>query len=241
MRILTSLIVVAALSGCAYQSGYIDPQGVWIAKGETYAMGTCPSNAPFVLGPQGPTGARGAPGLAGGQGDPGIAGPIGPAGAAGAGGAGWCGRASSISMTGRGGNPAACGSSSMENVNFQYGSSALQVKCKEKLANFALWMQNNPRAQVSLDGHQSDADDRSPVLAVNRVTADQNEPIRLGAFILIASRSAPTGDRCRSATSTMDTCLELNRRVEILAGRSLRSSKQPLRASKLLAERVPQE
>ena len=65
MRILTSLIVVAALSGCAYQSGYIDEQGVWIAKGQPYAKGTCRSSAPYAMGPQGPTGAPGAPGLAG--------------------------------------------------------------------------------------------------------------------------------------------------------------------------------
>ena len=83
MRILTSLVVVAALSGCAYQSGYIDPQGVWIAKGEPYAKGTCRSSAPYAMGPQGPTGAPGAPGLAGGPGGPGIAGPMGPQGPAG--------------------------------------------------------------------------------------------------------------------------------------------------------------
>ena len=58
MRILTSLVVVAALSGCAYQSGYIDPQGVWIAKGEPYARGTCRSTAPYAIGPQGPVGLR---------------------------------------------------------------------------------------------------------------------------------------------------------------------------------------
>jgi hypothetical protein len=69
----------------------------------------------------------------------------------------------------------------MENVNFKFGSSDLQEKCKEKLATFALWMQNNPRAQVSLDGHQSDADDRNQMLAANRVTAVRNELIRLGA------------------------------------------------------------
>jgi peptidoglycan-associated lipoprotein len=122
-------------------------------------------------------------------------------------------------MTGRTGELSVAGWSSMENVNFKYGSSDLQEKCKEKLANFALWMQNNPLAQVSLDGHQSDADDRNQVLAGNRVTAVRNELIRLGASpdrITIGSngRQRPV---CNAST---DTCLELNRRVEILAVRS---------------------
>jgi len=211
MRILTSLVVVAALSGCAYQSGYIDPQGVWIAKGEPYAKGTCRSSAPYAMGPQGPTGAPGAPGLAGGPGGPGIAGPMGPQGPAGPVGA--------VGVTGRGGRPGASGWSSMENVNFKYGSSDLQEKCKEKLANFALWMQNNPLAQVSLDGHQSDADDRNQLLAANRVTAVRDELVRLGVSpgrIVVGAygRQAPV---CHTTT---DTCLESNRRVEILAVRS---------------------
>lgn len=211
MRILTSLVVVAALSGCAYQSGYIDPQGVWIAKGEPYAKGTCRSSAPYAMGPQGPTGAPGAPGLAGGTGGPGIAGPMGPQGPAGPVGA--------VGVTGRGGRPGASGWSSMENVNFKYGSSDLQEKCKEKLANFALWMQNNPLAQVSLDGHQSDADDRNQLLAANRVTAVRNELIRLGASpdrIVVGSN----GRQVPVCNTTTDTCLESNRRVEILAVRS---------------------
>ena len=223
MRILTSLVAVAALSGCAYQSGYIDPDGVWIAKGEPYAKGTCRSTAPYVMGPQGPVGLAGGPGLAGPQGAPGIAGPIGPEGPAGVAGpvgvVGSVGSVGSVGMTGRGGSPGASGWSSMENVNFKYGSSDLQEKCKEKLANFALWMQNNPLAQVSLDGHQSDADDRNQVLAVNRVTAVRNELIRLGASpdrITVGSY----GRQVPVCATTTDTCLELNRRVEILAGRS---------------------
>ncbi len=214
MRILTSLIVVAALSGCAYQSGYIDDQGVWIAKGEPYAKGTCRSSAPYAMGPQGPTGGPGAPGIAGAPGGPGIAGPMGPQGPQGP-----AGPVGAVGVTGRGGRAGVGGWSSMENVNFKYGSSDLQEKCKEKLANFALWMQNNPLAQVSLDGHQGDADDRNQVLAGNRITAVRNELIRLGASpdrITVGSngRQRPV---CNAAT---DTCLELNRRVEILAVRS---------------------
>ena len=223
MRILTSLVAVAALSGCAYQSGYIDPDGVWIAKGEPYAKGTCRSTAPYVMGAPGPVGLAGGPGLAGPQGAPGIAGPPGPEGPAGVTGpvgvVGSVGSVGSVGMTGRGGSPGASGWSSMENVNFKYGSSDLQEKCKEKLANFALWMQNNPLAQVSLDGHQSDADDRNQVLAVNRVTAVRNELIRLGASpdrITVGSY----GRQVPVCATTTDTCLELNRRVEILAGRS---------------------
>ena len=214
MRILTSLVAVAALSGCAYQSGYIDPQGVWIAKGEPYAKGTCRSTAPYAIGPQGPVGLAGGPGLPGPQGAPGVAGPMGPAGPDGPAGA-----AGVVGVTGRAGVAGAGGWSSMENVNFKYGSSDLQEKCKEKLANFALWMQNNPRAQVSLDGHQSDADDRNQMLAANRVTAVRNELIRLGA----SPDRITTGSYGKQApvcNATGDTCLELNRRVEILAVRS---------------------
>lgn len=211
MRILTSLVVVAALSGCAYQSGYIDPQGVWIAKGEPYARGTCRSTAPYAIGPQGPVGLAGGPGLPGPQGAPGVAGPMGPIGPD--------GPAGVVGVTGRAGAPGAEGWSSMENVNFKFGSSDLQEKCKAKLATFALWMQNNPRAQVSLDGHQSDADDRNQMLAANRVTAVRNELIRLGASpdrITVGSY----GRQVPVCATTTDTCLELNRRVEILAGRS---------------------
>jgi outer membrane protein OmpA-like peptidoglycan-associated protein len=214
MKILTSLIVVAALSGCAYQSGYIDPQGVWIAKGEPYAKGTCRSSAPYAMGPQGPTGAPGAPGIAGAPGEPGIAGPVGLQGPQGP-----AGPVGVVGVTGRGGRPSASGWSSMENVNFKYGSSDLQEKCKEKLANFALWMQNNPLAEVSLDGHQSHADDRNQALAGNRVNAVRNELIRLGASpdrITVGSN----GRQRPVCSTTTDTCLELNRRVEILAVRS---------------------
>jgi outer membrane protein OmpA-like peptidoglycan-associated protein len=214
MRILASLIAVAALSGCAYQSGYIDDQGVWIAKGDPYAKGTCRSSAPYAMGPQGPTGGPGAPGIAGAPGGPGIAGPMGPQGPQGP-----AGPVGMVGVTGRGGRSSTSGWSSMENVNFKYGSSDLQEKCKEKLANFALWMQNNPRAQVSLDGHQSDADDRNQVLAGNRVNAVRNELIRLGASpdrITVGS----TGKQRPVCNASTDTCLELNRRVEILAVRS---------------------
>jgi len=204
MKILTSLVVVAALSGCAYQSGYIAPDGAWVAKGEPYAKGTCRSNAPYAMGPQGPVGLAGAPGLAGVAGPEGAAGPAGPAGV--------------VGVAGPAGAADVSGWSSMENVSFKYGSADLQ-QCKDKLATFAAWMQNNPQARVSLDGHQSEADDMSQALAAQRVTAVRDELIRLGASasrIVVGAygRQAPV---CNQAT---DTCLELNRRVEILAVRS---------------------
>jgi outer membrane protein OmpA-like peptidoglycan-associated protein len=204
MKIITSLVIVAALSGCAYQSGYIGPDGAWIAKGEPYAKGTCRSNASYVTGPQGPVGPAGAPGLAGVAGPEGAAGPAGPAGP--------------VGVAGPAGPAGVSGWSSMENVNFKYGSSDLQQKCKDKLAKFAAWMQNNPQAQVSLDGHQSEADDRGQALAAKRVTAVRDELIRLGASpsrIVVGAygRQAPV------CNQTTDTCLELNRRVEILAVR----------------------
>src|ERR1700732_5434504 len=102
MKYLTILVVGAALSGCAYQSGYIAPDGAWVAKGEPYAIGTCRSNAPYVRGAQGPVGPAGAPGLAGVPGPGGIAGPAGPPGAGGpvglmgAAGAVWGGRGVSV-------------------------------------------------------------------------------------------------------------------------------------------------
>lgn len=205
MKILTSLVVVAALSGCAYQSGYIMPDGEWIAKGEPYAKGTCRSNAPYAMGPQGPVGLAGAPGLAGVAGPAGAAGPAGPAGL--------------VGVAGPAGAAGVNGWSSMENVNFKYGTADLQQKCKEKLADFAVWMQNNPKARVSLDGHQSDADDMSQALAAKRVTAVRDELIRLGVSpgrIVVGTygRQAPV------CNQTTDACLELNRRVEILAVRS---------------------
>jgi peptidoglycan-associated lipoprotein len=107
----------------------------------------------------------------------------------------------------------------MENVSFKRGSSDLQQKCKDKLANFAIWMQNNPQAQVSLDGHPSEADDSSQALATKRVAAVRAELIRLGV-----SPSRITvgtyGKQAPVCSQSTDTCLELNRRVEILAVRS---------------------
>lgn len=196
MRILTSLVAVAALSGCAYQSGYIDPDGAWVAQDQPYARGTCRSSAPYVIGPAGPVGLVGPPGETGPAGPEGPVGAAGPAGVAGV--SGW---------------------SSMENVSFKRGSSDLQQKCKDKLANFAVWMQNNPRAQVSLDGHPSEADDSSQGLATKRVAAVRAELIRLGV-----SPSRITvgtyGKQAPVCSQSKDTCLELNRRVEILAVRS---------------------
>ena len=211
MKIITSLVVVAALSGCAYQSGYIAPDGAWVAKGQPYAKGTCRSSAPYVMGAAGPVGPAGPLGLAG---APGPAGPVGPAGAAGP-----AGPAGSVGMMGPAGAAGVSGWSSMENVNFKYGSAALQQKCKDKLATFATWMQNNPQAQVSLDGHQSEADDRNQLLAANRVTAVRDELIRLGiapSRIVVGSY----GRQVPVCNQTTDTCLELNRRVRILAVRS---------------------
>jgi len=217
MKILTSIVVAAALSGCAYQSGYIAPDGAWVAKGVPYAKGTCRSNAPYVLGAPGPVGLAGAVGPAGVAGPGGAAGVVGPAGPAGpAGPIGVSGPAGPVGSTGSVG---AGGWSSMENVNFQYGSADLQEKCKDKLATFATWMQNNPQARVSLDGHSSDADDSSQALAAKRVTAVKDELVRLGASpgrITVGAygSQAPV---CRESTTA---CLDLNRRVEILAVRS---------------------
>src|ERR1700730_9242670 len=144
----------------------------------------------------------------GGRGRAGRGGPGGPIGVAGPAGA-----------VGSTGSVGAGGWSSMENVNFKYGSSDLQQKCKDKLAMFATWMQNNPPPRVSLDGYWSDADDSSQALAAKRVIAVKDELVRLGASpgrITVGTygNQAPV---CSQSTSA---CLDLNRRVEILAVRS---------------------
>src|SRR5215475_11296632 len=69
MRILGALLItVVMLTGCTYQSGYINNDGAWIAQGIPYALGTCRTAAAYVIGPAGPAG------------PPGPAGPAGPAG-----------------------------------------------------------------------------------------------------------------------------------------------------------------
>ena len=207
MKIITSLVAVAALSGCAYQSGYIAPDGAWVAKGEPYAKGTCQSNAPYVMGPAGPVGLVGAPGLAGVSGPAGAVGPAGPAGPPGV-----AGPIGPVGLTG------ASGWSSMENINFKYRSADLQQKCKDKLATLAVWMQNHPKAQVALDAHSGEADDRGYALASQRVIVVKDELVRLG----VSPERISTGSYGRQVpvcNQTTETCLELNRRVEILAVR----------------------
>ena len=51
MKLLTCLLITAGLAGCTYQSGYIDNDGAWVAKGTPYAMRTCHSAAALVPGP----------------------------------------------------------------------------------------------------------------------------------------------------------------------------------------------
>jgi OmpA family/Collagen triple helix repeat (20 copies) len=210
MKIL-SLIAVAALSGCAYQSGYITPDGAWVAKDVPYAMGTCRSSAPYAMGPQGPVGLAGAPGLAGVAGSEGAVGPAGPAGPVGvAGPAGPVGPIGAVGFIGQ------HGWSHMENINFKYRSTDLQQKCRDKLATFATWMQNNPKAQIALDAHSGEADDRGYALASTRVIAVKDELVRLG----VSPERISTGSYGRQVpvcSQTTETCLELNRRVEILA------------------------
>ena len=213
MKILGALLITAmVLTGCTYQSGYINNDGAWIAQGIPYALGTCRTAAAYVIGPAGPAGPPGPAGPAGTPGPPGPGGPPGPAGPAGPPGpAGPAGPA----------GPRSLGDSpmwwSLENVHFKPFSAELQPNCKHKIAVLAAWIQNNnPKALIALDGHQATADDSDRILAAQRVTAVRDalvaagvapERISIGAF---GAQSGVCGD-------PTDACRDLNRRVEILA------------------------
>ncbi len=209
MKLLTSLLITAVLTGCTYQNGYITTDGIWVAKGVPYAKGTCrtvlvpgPAGPEGPRGPAGPPGAPGGPGPAGPPGAPGPSGPVGPPGTTPPG------------PRSLGGSPSW---SFLENVNFEYQSAELQPRCAAKIAALAAWMQSNePDALVALDGHQEAADDGNTGLAAARVKAVRDALVASGVGpdrISIGSYGAQT-EVCDQGTQA---CRDLNRRVEILA------------------------
>src|SRR5882672_3114605 len=125
MKILTGVVIAVALTGCTYQSGYINNDGTWIGQGVPYAKGTCHSAAAFVPGPAGPPGPRGP------AGPPGPAGPSGPLGPS--------GPTPTRPKGDLGGSPSW---SFLENVNFTYQSAELQERCARKIAALAARMQS---------------------------------------------------------------------------------------------------
>lgn len=212
MKILTGVVIAAALTGCSYQSGYINNDGTWVAQGVPYAIGTCHSAAAYVpgpAGPVGPSGPAGPPGAPGPSGPPGPAGPAGPAGPSGP-----AGPTPGRPRSDLGNSPSWA---FMENVNFQYQSAELQERCAKKIAALVAWMlANAPDAQVALDAHQDAADDSNKALAAERVRAVREalvaggvkpEKISVGSY----------GARAEVCNQNTELCHDLNRRVEILA------------------------
>jgi outer membrane protein OmpA-like peptidoglycan-associated protein len=107
---------------------------------------------------------------------------------------------------------------SLENVNFEFKRADITPKCAEKIAKLAIWMNENRQVAIGLDGHVDDAtaNDNDPTLSARRVQAVRGALIARG----VASNRISIGTFgarapvCREAT---DACLELNRRVEVLA------------------------
>lgn len=106
----------------------------------------------------------------------------------------------------------------LENITFLYRDFGLQQKCKDKLFKLSVWLRDNPRAEIALDGHTGDANDVTFNLADSRVATVRAELMRLG----VAPDRIRTGTFGRQrpfCTTTSETCLEQNRRVEILGVR----------------------
>lgn len=106
----------------------------------------------------------------------------------------------------------------LESITFLYRDFGLQEKCKDKLFKLSIWLRDNPRAQIALDGHTGGADDSPFNLADQRVATVRAELMRLGVAPdrIQAGAFGRKGPIC---TTTTETCLEQNRRVEILGVR----------------------
>lgn len=214
-----SLVIgfMLAVAGCA-SVGYDGPPNMYAYKdGYVEIPGfkmPCHPNTAYVLpgraGPSGPAGLPGPSGPAGPAGQPGPAGSPGPAGPTGPTGP----------MGPRGdlqGAPAVW--TSMENVQFQWQRADIKPKCELKIAKLAAWMKENPTASLALDGHNDNGrawDNYDATLGARRVQAVR------GA--LMAAGIAPGrisdgfyGRREPVCRGESTVCLELNRRVEILA------------------------
>jgi outer membrane protein OmpA-like peptidoglycan-associated protein len=108
----------------------------------------------------------------------------------------------------------------MENVNFEFKRADIQLKCADKIAKLAAWINENQPIVIALDGHVDDnnVNDNDPTLSALRVQAVRQALIAAG--IAPSRISAGTfGARASVCHDATDACLALNRRVEILAAR----------------------
>jgi outer membrane protein OmpA-like peptidoglycan-associated protein len=181
----------------AYTDGYID-------RVDRYP---CQPFTQYIFTPAGPAGPRGAAGPGGVVGVMGLAGPHGPAGAQGP-------------MGAQGPQGPQGNWTSMDNVQFEYQQASIQQKCENKIALLASWMKENPQAMLALDSHVADgkANDYDPALSARRVQAVRNALVGAGVanYRILDGTFGARGPAC---LGTSDTCLELNRRVEILVAK----------------------
>jgi outer membrane protein OmpA-like peptidoglycan-associated protein len=217
--LVQALLVVAA--GCssvgydgpprmyAHDKGYVEIPG-FISVGVLGDSLPCSPNRRYILaglpgpagalgpaGSIGPAGPAGPTGVQGPAGAPGPQGPVGPRGAQGTTRRSW---------------------TSMENVQFESKQAGIQAKCVEKIAKLAAVLNANQQLVVGLDGHLDDlkGNDNDPGLSVRRIQAVRAALITAG----IAPGRISTGmfgTREPLCYETSDTCVALNRRVEILA------------------------
>lgn len=189
----------------AFRDGYVEIPGFRMPchPNTRYIL----PGSPGVAGPQGPGGSMGPagppgpPGLEGPAGAPGLRGPAGPTGPR--------------SQQGTFGNW-----TSLENVQFESKQAAIQSKCADKIAKLAAVLNANPQVVIGLDGHVDDlkANDNDPALSARRVLAVRGALIMQGiapSRISIGTFGTPE-PLCYDAS---DSCIALNRRVEILAAR----------------------
>lgn len=219
---LTALL--AAVTGCgtmprqvgwggpplyAYTDGYVDrvdrvpcqpfSQYIYPAPSPTGPVGLIgPTGAVGPVGLAGPAGPQGPPGLQGAQGLAGLQGPLGVA---------------EVQALPRQGNDW----KSMENIQFEYKQARIQQKCDKKIAALAAWMKQHRQATIALDSHVDDgkANDYDPALSARRVQAVRDALVAAGVPSARIS-SGTYGARGPACNETTETCLELNRRVEIL-------------------------
>lgn len=215
MKWFVAPALLVAVAGCssmgydgppnmfAYKDGYVEIPGFRMP---------CVPNARYVLpgpagtaGPQGPAGEMGPAGPAGGPGPEGPAGAPGPSGPRGPDGP-------------RGQHGTLGPWSSMENVQFESAQAAIQPKCADKIAKLAALLNANQQVVIGLDGHVADlpASDNDPALSARRVQAVRGALITAGVAPDRISIGT-FGTRAPLCADASDTCIALNRRVEILA------------------------
>lgn len=106
----------------------------------------------------------------------------------------------------------------MENVQFESRQAAIQPTCADKIAKLAAVLNANQQVVIALDGHADDleANDNDPALSARRVQAVRGALITAG--VAPGRISIGTfGTREPLCDDASETCVALNRRVEILA------------------------